>query len=294
MAIDATNVPKILVIILHASDTPRLESFLHEKNAWHFVLISARGTVTSELIDVLGLSGTEKDFYLCVAPKSSVAALMTAVTERFELKKPGHGIAFVLPVCAMSAILATAVTAEMDESASEFLGATDGMTSVAADGALGRATDGAASSMAGKAAGALGRAAGRAAGKAASALSRAAGETAHRLASEGSKTMADENVERFELILSIINQGFSDELMDAAREAGARGGTVFHARGTARPEEEKFYGISLQHEKEIVVIVARKEQRRAIMDAVQKVCGKDTEANGVFLALPVEQSVGVS
>jgi nitrogen regulatory protein PII len=105
--------------------------------------------------------------------------------------------------------------------------------------------------------------------------------------------MANEGSERFELIISIINQGFSDELMDAARSAGAQGGTVFHARGTARKEEEKFYGISIQHEKEIVAIVARKAQRRAILDALQGACGRNTQANGVFMALPVEQSVGV-
>jgi nitrogen regulatory protein PII len=289
MAIDAANVPKILMLVLHASDAPHLESLLHERNAHHFVLISARGTVTSDLINMLGLSGTEKYAYLCIVPKSSVEDLMMAVTERFELKKPGHGIAFVLPISAMSAILTATVTDEMCDSTNDGVAAT-GVASVAAGMAAGVAVKaasvaGVAASMAGAFAGAFDRASDR--------VDDGASELTNRRTNERNETMADENTERFELILSIVNQGFSDELMDAAREAGAQGGTVFHARGTARPEEEKFYGISLQHEKEVVAIVARKARRRAILDAVQKSCGKDTEANGVFLALPVEQSVGV-
>ncbi|MDR0347529.1 MAG: hypothetical protein LBH56_04060 [Coriobacteriales bacterium] len=253
MTIDASNIPKVLVLILPGSEAPNLERLLREKNARHFVLLNARGTVTSELIDMLGLSDSEKNFYFCVAPKTSIATLMTAVTERFELKKPGHGIAFVLPISSMSAILASAVIAEMGEN-------TGAMNDFAAMTAVKSMRDG----------------------------------FANRRTSERKRLMDDDtNTERFELILSIVNQGFSDELMDAARGAGAQGGTVFHARGTARPEEEKFYGISIQHEKEIVAIVARKAQRRAILDAVQEACGKDSEASGVFLALPVEECVGV-
>jgi nitrogen regulatory protein PII len=267
MAIDASNVPKILVLILHDSDAPHLERLLHEKSVRRFVLLNARGTVRSELLSVLGLSSTEKNVYLCVVPKSNITMLMTAVTERFELREPGHGIAFVLPICAMSAVLTAAVTG------TDKIGVT-GET----DGPLGRLIG---SSVDGLTSG-FRRKAGRKDG------------FENKAANEGNEMTSDETTERFELILSIVNQGFSDELMDAARAAGAQGGTVFHARGTARPEEEKFYGISLQHEKEIVAIVARKEQRRAILDAIKETCGKGTEADGVFLALPVEQSVGVT
>jgi hypothetical protein len=203
---------------------------------------------------------------------------MAAATERFELKKPGHGIAFVLPTSAMSSILAASVISEAREAG------VAGEASVA-----GRPEPAFAPVSRGGVAGVAANVVSAAAG-----VAGAAGRFVNRRTTERNETMADENTERFELILSIVNQGFSDELMDAARAAGAAGGTVFHARGTARPEEEKFYGISIQHEKEVIAIVARKELRRAILDAVQKACGKDTEANGVFLALPIEQSVGVS
>ena len=62
--------------------------------------------------------------------------------------------------------------------------------------------------------------------------------------------------EKFELIMCIINAGFSDAVMDAARSCGARGGTVIHARGTARQEVETRFNISIHPEKEVVLILA--------------------------------------
>ena len=59
-----------------------------------------------------------------------------------------------------------------------------------------------------------------------------------------------------EVILCIVNNGFSEAVMDAAREAGARGGTVIHARGTANKDAELFFNISIQPEKEVVMILA--------------------------------------
>ena len=57
----------------------------------------------------------------------------------------------------------------------------------------------------------------------------------------------------FELIITIINRGFSEDVVDAAKSAGAQGGTVLHARGTGVHEAEKFFGISIQPEKEMVL-----------------------------------------
>ena len=62
-----------------------------------------------------------------------------------------------------------------------------------------------------------------------------------------------------EMILCIVNSGFSDAVMDTARELGARGGTVIHARGTAAKDAEKMFGITIQPEKEIVMILVSSE-----------------------------------
>lgn len=61
------------------------------------------------------------------------------------------------------------------------------------------------------------------------------------------------------LIVTIVNRGYSDEVMDAAREAGAQGGTILYSRGAGVHETETFFGIPIQPEKELVLILAKEE-----------------------------------
>ena len=77
----------------------------------------------------------------------------------------------------------------------------------------------------------------------------------------------------FELIVCIINRGFSDTVMTAARGSGARGGTILHAKGTGSHEAERFFGITIQPEKEIVLILVPKEIRSDVMSAIASSCG---------------------
>ncbi len=95
------------------------------------------------------------------------------------------------------------------------------------------------------------------------------------------------------LILSVINQGYSEELMEAARTAGASGGTVVNARRLGCHEDMNFFGISAQAEKEMVLIVAEKEKKVDIMKAINAKCGLSSEAQGLTLSLPVDHAVGL-
>lgn len=95
-----------------------------------------------------------------------------------------------------------------------------------------------------------------------------------------------------EAIFVIINAGFSDLVMDAAKRKGARGGTILHARGTGNKEMEKFFGISISEEKEIVVILVAKENRDAVLAEVYKDAGLDTNGQGIAFSLPVSDVVG--
>lgn len=99
---------------------------------------------------------------------------------------------------------------------------------------------------------------------------------------------------RFELVVAVINQGYSDDLMDAARTAGARGGTIVHARRSGNEDMVKFFGISLQAEKEIVGILIPRDKKRELMQAIGKSCGMLTEARGIIFSLPVEACAGIS
>ncbi len=99
--------------------------------------------------------------------------------------------------------------------------------------------------------------------------------------------------ELYALIIAIVENGFSDMVMDAAREAGARGGTVVHAKGTGSHFTQKFFGVSLASEKEMVYIVTRKEGKNAIMKAIMEKAGPQTDAKAAVLSLPVEDVAGL-
>ena len=95
------------------------------------------------------------------------------------------------------------------------------------------------------------------------------------------------------LILAAVNQGFSDEVMDAARDHGATGGTVIRGRRRGPEDAIRFWGISLQEEQELVAIVTTRERRLDIMSAISKQYGPKSKAQGVVLSLPVEDMMGL-
>ncbi len=95
------------------------------------------------------------------------------------------------------------------------------------------------------------------------------------------------------LLVAICENGHSDEVMDAAREAGAGGGTVVHAKGTAGEMARDFLGVPLASEKDMVLILTAREGRDAIMRAVMDRAGVDTPAHTLVFALPVEETAGV-
>jgi nitrogen regulatory protein PII len=99
---------------------------------------------------------------------------------------------------------------------------------------------------------------------------------------------------KHEVIMCIVNSGFSETVMDAARELGARGGTVIRGRGTANAEAEKLYGIAIQPEKEIVMILIDSALKNDILHAIYKTVGLKTPGQGIAFALPVEDVVGLS
>lgn len=96
----------------------------------------------------------------------------------------------------------------------------------------------------------------------------------------------------YELVLAVVNQGYSEEVMNAAKSAGATGGTVVHARQVFG-EAAKVWGISLQGEREIVAIVTKREDKLEIMKAINSKCGMRSEAYGVVISLPIDSVAGL-
>ncbi len=96
-----------------------------------------------------------------------------------------------------------------------------------------------------------------------------------------------------ELIVVISQQGYTDLIMDAAREAGAYGGTIIHAKGTAGEMANKFMGVTIADEKEIVYIVSKSEEKNAIMKAIMEKAGLNSKAKAICFSLPVSDTAGL-
>lgn len=98
--------------------------------------------------------------------------------------------------------------------------------------------------------------------------------------------------ESFELVIVIANEGCTDTVMNAARNAGATGGTVIHGKGTGASDGEKFYNVSIAKEKEVILIVAQKDRKAEIMRAILEKAGPETDSGAITFSLPVNETAG--
>ncbi len=96
-----------------------------------------------------------------------------------------------------------------------------------------------------------------------------------------------------ELIIVILNEGYSDFVMDAARVAGAGGGTVLHAKGTGGTRGEKFFSVSLADEKDMIYIIAHKDEKAAIMRSINEQAGPGSRAGAICFSLPISSVAGL-
>lgn len=98
----------------------------------------------------------------------------------------------------------------------------------------------------------------------------------------------------YEVIFCIVNAGYSEEVMEAARSLGCNGGTVIKARGTANPEAEKLFNIPIHPEKEIVMMVIKSSIKNEILHSLYKAVGLNTPGSGIAFTMPVEDVVGLA
>lgn len=98
----------------------------------------------------------------------------------------------------------------------------------------------------------------------------------------------------FELIITIITKGYFPAVKAAANAAGARGGTLIHALGMGSEEAQKFLGIAIQAEKDVIFNVVRREDKNRIMKAIAEAAGINTQGRGIIFSLPVDDAMGLS
>ncbi len=128
------------------------------------------------------------------------------------------------------------------------------------------------------------------------------GLSAYKLFSHHPLPYAGEDTEKekssmdnsMEAIIAIVNDGYSDIVMSSAKAAGARGGTIMHARGSGSKEAETFYGIEVTPEKEMVLIIVDRAIRDSVLESIGKACGLLTKGQGICFSLPVSEAIGLA
>ncbi len=228
----ANNKPAFRILFLIAA--PKLAhrgtAVFKERQVPVQYILRARGTASSEIMDLLGLGGVDKDVLMSVLPKPFADEMLWILQKKLHLGMPDSGIAFTLPMSGGSSHMVKLAEHLKPEQEKVFSGR-DGYGMMEAEHSL---------------------------------------------------------------IMAIVNQGYREEVMNAARPMGAAGGTVFHSRQLASGEAVKFWGICVQPEREVVLILASGENKKAIMQAIGQSCGMHTEARGLVLSVPVDGVAGLN
>ena len=98
---------------------------------------------------------------------------------------------------------------------------------------------------------------------------------------------------KYSLVAAIVNRGFSGDVMETVRAAGAKGGTVIHSRRIGDKDATSFWGLSVQDEKEIVLILTESVNKVALMKCIGESCGMHSEAQGIVMSLPIDSVAGI-
>lgn len=201
---------------------------LYQKNqVFTHIRFEGLGTATSEILDILGLGGSEKDILLSMTTRSAANLLLARLDDELRGAAPSRGIAFSIPLTAVSGLLAAFIDLKTKPESEE-------------GGSM-------------------------------------------------------ENQQKTSMILVTVNQGYTDAVMETARKAGARGGTIIRGRWAGDESFAQASGITtLREEKELIFIVVPTELRSKIMDAVNREHGLRTESGAMVSAVAVEHLVHLS
>jgi nitrogen regulatory protein PII len=117
-----------------------------------------------------------------------------------------------------------------------------------------------------------------------------------RTLTEGKGVIPVDNIEKkddYQVVMAIVNDGFTDLVMDAAKKAGARGGTILTAHGTGNKEIEKFFGVVITPEKQIVMVLVPKVIKDKVIESIYKEVGINTKGRGIAFSFPCSDVVGI-
>lgn len=99
---------------------------------------------------------------------------------------------------------------------------------------------------------------------------------------------------KFECVVTIVDGGYSEYVVDAAKSAGAKGATIINGRGSTLKEVENFYKLNIQPDKQIVLILCKQTQTKSIVESISKNAGMNTKMHALSFVLPVENAIGMA
>ncbi len=220
---------RILMLINNKKLTPKAMHLFETENIPIHKQFVAHGTANSDMMDILGLGGTEKDVMSVVLPKPMADSLLKKLCDKLELTQKNSGIAFTIPLSGISRMFMKLCEQINDNQEKE-----------------------------------------------------------------PSKEMETMSEHKYSVIAATVNQGYSEEVMNAARAAGARGGTYFHNNCIMNEDGTGFFGSDFNEEKETVLIITEQDKKLDIMKAICEACGMHTEAKGFVISMPIDNIMGLN
>lgn len=101
------------------------------------------------------------------------------------------------------------------------------------------------------------------------------------------------NKDKYHLIVTIVLEGHLEQVMNAAKKAGATGGTVIRGRGLGNKEAVKFLGFELEPERDVVLNIVEEKIRKEVMEEITKAVGIKTKGKGICVSLPIDSAIGI-
>ena len=105
--------------------------------------------------------------------------------------------------------------------------------------------------------------------------------------------MKDKNTNKYHLLLTIVIDGYADKVMNVAKKAGANGGTLLNGREVGNKNAFKFFNMTVEPEKDILLIVCKDDDKNKIMEAILEKYGANTDARGLCISLPIDNVIGI-
>ncbi len=214
-----------LTLILSEHQCHKCISLIKEHGIRGGIALIGRGTVSSAVLNLLGIKNQRKDILHFLIRKEKVAEILACLDQKLLLSKPGHGIAYTTPVLRVVGLPIK--------------------------------------------------------------------EKDHQGIATNTSPSMEEGKCMFKKLTVIVDRGMADDVMDIARKAGVRGGTILHGRGVGAEIATNLFGVEIDPEKELVIILMPDHLIDPVVQALSRELQLDEPGKGILFVEPVLETMGL-